>query len=240
MPFSQVRRPTIHTEIVNEIKRLIIEGEYRPGDRLPSEREMAALMKCGRPSVREAVRSLASVGLLKITPRGVFVNSRLDDDVMEPLSCTVIMSQPDFERLYEARLIIETGAVDLAARRASPEGLAAMRRALDRMTEAGDEEAYYDADVAFHEAIMEAADNPVLLSIFRALRHLLRAQIKAKLRKISGSGQVRLSDAVEKHRRLAHEEHCGILEAVEAGEGERAVELMKSHISGACDSFLGV
>lgn len=230
----------MHTEIMREIKRLISEGEFRPGDKLPSEREMAAMMNCGRPAVREAVKALASVGLLRITPKGIFVNDGLRDEVLEPLSCTVIMSESDFAKLYEARIVIETGTVRLATERATPRDIEDLEVSLHRMLLALDEDAYYDEDVGFHALIARIADNPVLLTIITSLRGLLRAQIKAKVRRLSSHGMDEPRKVLENHRRLAYEQHKAIVEAMKARNAALAADLMREHIEAAQRTYLGL
>lgn len=158
----------MHARIVHAIGRRIVIGEIRPGERLPT----AAHVRASRGVFREAVKVLAAKGLVVARPRiGTRVRppdawNLLDPDVLawrnEGLS-----RGPFLGKLTELRLIIEPGAAELAARRAGPSQVAALQVALGDMCAAldlspPDHEAYNEADIRFHRAVVQACDNDVL------------------------------------------------------------------------------
>lgn len=158
----------LHGQIVHAIGRQIVSGEIRPGEQVPA----SAAVGASRGVMREAIKVLAAKGLVVSRPRiGTRVRPReswnlLDPDVLawrqEGLQTADLL-----DRLTEVRLIIEPAAAELAANRAGPEqvrelqaALRDMRDALDRTPP--DHEAYNEADVRFHRAIVQACDNEIL------------------------------------------------------------------------------
>jgi DNA-binding FadR family transcriptional regulator len=158
----------LHGRIVHAIGRRIVAGEIRPGEQLPPPSRVRA----SRGAVREAVKVLAAKGLVVSRPKtGTRVRppeawNILDPDVLawrqEGLPRSLFL-----DKLTEVRLILEPGAAELAARRAGRAQVAALQAALRDMRAAlerspPDHEAYNEADVRFHRAIVQACDNDVI------------------------------------------------------------------------------
>lgn len=157
-----------HGRIVHTIGRRIVTGDIRPGEQLPT----AARVRASRGVVREAIKVLAAKGLVVSRPKtGTRVRppeswNLLDPDVLawrqEGLAPGAFLG-----KLTQVRLIIEPGAAELAARQAGPDEVRSLQAALRDMRDAldrnpPDHEAYNDADVRFHRAIVQACDNDVL------------------------------------------------------------------------------
>lgn len=158
----------LHGQIVHAIGRRIVSGEIRPGEQVPAPEGVAT----SRGVMREAIKVLAAKGLVVSRPRiGTLVRPReswnlLDPDVLawrqEGLQTADLLS-----RLTEVRLIIEPAAAELAANRAGPDEIRVLQDALRQMRDAldrtpPDHEAYNEADVRFHRAIVQACDNEIL------------------------------------------------------------------------------
>jgi DNA-binding FadR family transcriptional regulator len=181
-------RDGLHGRIVHAIGRSIVSGRIRPGEQLPPPAHMHA----SRGVVREAIKVLAAKGLVVSRPRtGTRVRPRaswnlLDPDVLawqqEQLPRGVFLG-----KLTEARLIVEPGAAELAARRAGPEQVAAIGAALRAMRDALDRsptdyEAYNEADIRFHQGIVEACDNDVLQQMGAVVSTALLVAFNAAVR----------------------------------------------------------
>jgi DNA-binding FadR family transcriptional regulator len=204
-------RSGVHGRIVHTIGRGIVNGDIRPGDRLPN----AAAVRASRGVVREAVKVLAAKGLVVSRPRtGTRVRppeswNLLDPDVLtwqqEGLPRGVFL-----EKLTEVRLLIEPGAAALAALRAGPDEIAALQRALRDMCEAldrtpPDHEAYNDADIRFHRAVVQACDNDVLEQmgnmVSRALLIAFNAAVRVPgLARSSLPRHQAIVDAIRRHQ----------------------------------------
>jgi DNA-binding FadR family transcriptional regulator len=178
----------VHGRIVHSIGRQIVTGEIAPGERLPT----AAHVRASRGVVREAFKVLAAKGLVvSRTKTGTRVRpsdawNLLDPDVLAWRQ-EAAPRGPFLNKLTEVRLLIEPGAAELAARRAGPAQLLALQTALRDMYDAlhlrpPDFEAYNEADVRFHRAIVQACDNDVLEQMGRMVNSTLLVAFNAAVR----------------------------------------------------------
>ena len=181
-------REGLHGRIVHSIGRRIVTGSIRPGEQLPTP----AGVRASRGVVREAVKVLAAKGLVVSRPRtGTRVRPReawnlLDPDVLAWRQEGVPPAS-FLGKLTEARLIIEPGAAELAALRAGPAQLASLEAALRDMKSAlalspPDHEAYNEADIRFHRAIVRACDNEVIEEIGAMVNTTLLLAFSAAIR----------------------------------------------------------
>lgn len=181
-------RPIDNTSIVQQvIDRLtyaMIYKELRPGDKLPTEMELAASFGVGRNSIREAIKILVSFGVLEIRrPEGTFVSSGFSDKMINPLLYGIILEQSDsLDSLKELREWIDYGILELAISKAEPEDLFQLEEQLKKLIaeiDGGNVEKVFIADDHFHEAISTAAHNSLLGQIARLVR-TLTSEIRMK------------------------------------------------------------
>lgn len=174
-------RPIDNTSVVQQvIDRLtyaMIYKELRPGDKLPTEMELAASFGVGRNSIREAIKILVSFGVLDIRrPEGTFVASGFSDKMINPLLYGIILDQSDsIDSLKELREWVDLGILELAMEKAAPEDIFQLEEQLQRLLKAidGDDvEKVFRADDDFHEAISTAAHNSLLAQIAKLVRTL--------------------------------------------------------------------
>src|SRR6476661_8208281 len=167
MPLHAVENRRLYRQIADQIARLIERGEYRPGDRLPPERDLARQLGVSRPSVREALIALEVEGYVEVRiGSGVYVVERAARAAsVEPLA----EDSGPFE-LIKARWLIEAECAALAAKSATRAQLRAIEEALDQM-EAERERGVMplDADYAFHLRIAEASGNSALVLVVKTL-----------------------------------------------------------------------
>ena len=178
MPFSKVRSEKLALAVVRQIEALILQGLLRPGERLPSERELSERMGVSRPSLREGVAELHERGLLESRPgAGMFVSKNLAAE-FPPALTRLFATHDEGTRDYIAfRRDMEGLAVARAAESGTETDLKVVDRVFREMEEAHAEEdtareAALDAD--FHMAIVEACHNAVMLHVMRALYDLLQ------------------------------------------------------------------
>ena len=161
-------RPIDNTSVVQQvIDRLtyaMIYKELRPGDKLPTEMELAASFGVGRNSIREAIKILVSFGVLDIRrPEGTFVASGFSDKMINPLLYGIILDQSDsIDSLKELREWVDLGILELALEKAKPEDIFRLEEQLNKLLteiEDGDTHKIFVADDEFHEAISAAAHN---------------------------------------------------------------------------------
>ncbi len=219
-----VRKTRLYESVVEQIQRLIRTRKLAPGDRLPSERELAATLGIGRPSVREALRALDATGLVEVrSGQGAFLRNLSVDPylatVRESLAFLLDVKEDTLLELWEVRQGLEEQIARLTARRRTRAQLDALRRHTEEMRKRIDRpEAFVRAGVAFHRALCEAAGNAVLRTVWEAIADL----IEKSQRKIIGiPGQP--DEALRQHEKL--------LEAVEAGDAEMAALAMREHMA---------
>ena len=174
-------RPIDNTSVVQQvIDRLtyaMIYKELRPGDKLPTEMELAASFGVGRNSIREAIKILVSFGVLDIRrPEGTFVANGFSDKMINPLLYGIILDQSDsIDSLKELREWVDLGILELAMEKAEPEDIFQLEEQLNKLlTEIGGGDAHqiFIADDEFHEAISTAAHNSLLGQISKLVRTL--------------------------------------------------------------------
>lgn len=214
-----VRKVRVYEEIVSQITSLILNGDLKLGDKLPSERELCERFGVGRNSVREATRALESANLVETRQgEGTFVI--VTPDTLVPALSEKISSEGEsgFHLLFEARRILEPQIAALAAKRASPAELKKLSTILTRQqkeVEAGG--SGIEEDTEFHITLAEAAKNEFLQRLVVSLLGSLKELRERSVRN-------------ESDRIRSYETHLKILEAVKAGREKDAVANMMGHL----------
>ena len=226
--------------IVDQIIDLISRRVLRPGDRLPSERELCRRFDVGRSSVREALRSLSVMGVLDgRVGDGTFVSD--DDRYLErTLQLGGMLLDPKrVEDLIETRLMLESHTAYWAASRAAAENLAAMEVTQEGMAAAlEDSEHFLAHDLRFHLEVARATQNTILSSLVTMTRRYLQEWIRGSLEAASAEEQSGIagSDAsgTRNSRRdrasLSLQQHDEILTSLKRADGPAAREAMATHI----------
>jgi GntR family transcriptional regulator, sialic acid-inducible nan operon repressor len=218
-----IRHKKLSDEVTDRLIEAIMSGRYQPGAQLPSERELMAMLDVGRPVVRESMQKLAQMGLLRISHgERARIVSPSPDDIMRQASSAMVMllsSSPDGLRdLKEARLMMETGLVRIAAERASADQIRHLRSVHGELIAArGDAERFVAADANFHGAIVDISGNQLFGAV---LRGLLAWMVNFKREMV----QVRGADA------LTISEHERIMEAIARSDADGAAKAMSDHL----------
>jgi GntR family transcriptional regulator, transcriptional repressor for pyruvate dehydrogenase complex len=174
LELEPVRPLALKERVVRQLTRLIEDGVLKPGDQLPSERELSEELQVSRGTVREAVQFLGALGLVEVRHgSGTYVRLGTDPgELSEEWRDWTIRHARRIHDLLEIRKGLEPFAAELAAQRADDGDLAAMEDALEEMAPAVDSPdvtALIQADVAFHHALCAAAKNPALSEFADAL-----------------------------------------------------------------------
>ena len=191
----------------------------KPGDRLPPERELAAQFGVSRTAIREALRSLETLGYIDSrVGGGTFIRQITIDNVMQPFSTVLEQDDRLIPDLMEVRYLLEAEIARLAAERADADDLAKLENAIEYQRNEFDEgKIGIEGDNRFHEALAEAAKNTAMKSMCYLCRDLL-----------SQSRENALSGMKDRYETLTH--HTDILRAVNASDPALAGELMRFHI----------
>jgi GntR family transcriptional regulator, transcriptional repressor for pyruvate dehydrogenase complex len=215
--YRTVQMSRVYEQIVEQIDESILNGTLKPGDQLPSERELAQQFGASRTAVREAVKSLLERGRLETyAGRGTFITDTTSHCIRESLDRMTKVGGTDHLSLLLVMLEPEIAA--LAAAQSGNQHIAAMRETISAMEQSFDDpEACIDADLDFHLALAEAVGNPVILALIDSLVDVLREK-RMRLFQVRGG--------VERAR--LH--HGKILDAVEERNPSKAREAMRAHL----------
>jgi GntR family transcriptional regulator, transcriptional repressor for pyruvate dehydrogenase complex len=207
-------------KVVDAMTESIVSGQLGAGEMLPSERDLSEQFGVSRPLVREAIGSLGAKGLLESSPgRGHVVTALGRDTATESLTIYLRGQRLDYAKLMEARTLIEVESAALAARRANPADLQALREAESAMDSGTTPEELAIADNQFHRAIATAGDNEFLCVTLDSLREALLvfdAQVPT------------LAD--DKFVAIFRRGHARILRAIASGDEAKAREAMQVHL----------
>ena len=184
MSLPKISRSGVSSEVVHKLLENISSGKFKPGDKLPSERELGISLGVGRGSVREALRILEAMGLIKIySGKGAYVAEYTQGGTdfyafwnsVHPIS---------IENLVEVRFAIEPIAAGIAAGKISDEALTLLDETLQVLkwaTDLGSLEMRVEADVQFHMGIIRVSENPIFLQIYQGIDPLLRESRRISL-----------------------------------------------------------
>jgi GntR family transcriptional regulator, transcriptional repressor for pyruvate dehydrogenase complex len=225
-----IKPKRISDQVFEQLRDLIFRGHFKPGEQLMTEREMAGTLGVSRPTVREAINKLVSMGILVHRQgQGTFVASPGDDAKKNPLAAVIHDQDVSLQELLEVRLGLECNAVALAARRATEDDIQELRKSLDEMISEIEKGGLgHQADVSFHMAISYASKNTVQVLIMKNLYDLMFYGIKENLQHLySEPGNlVKIT-----------QQHTDVFECIRRHDPEAAYEAMKRHITFVLDFF---
>ena len=221
-----MQKTTLSDQIAAQLQEMIADGALKPGEKLPAERQLSERMGVSRPSLREAIKKLASKGLVESRHGGgTYVIDNLDEVATDPLM-QLLQKHPESRYdVLEVRHALDGQAAYYAALRATDADRVNIQRAFDRMIELhhhGDDpmdEAR--ADAAFHLSITEASHNIVLLHTMRGLFAVLQRTIKHNLDKLY---------TIPKVFEPLSDQHETLMRAVLAGDPDAARIAAQGHL----------
>ncbi|NML76128.1 FadR family transcriptional regulator [Rhizobium sp. S-51] len=216
-------RKSLADLVFERMHRAIKSGAYQPDERLPTEHDLAAEFEVSRPIIREALRRLREQGLIySRRGAGSFVRAL---GMKEPLGFGQLENVADLLNCYEFRLTLEPAAAAAAAARHDAVSLAAIRQALELMRDATNRQSHReDADFQFHLAIARAAQNSYFSTAMEALKDHIAVGMK-----FHGASVKRETAGLSR----VFAEHEAIADAIAAGDGAGARQLMLDHLTGS-------
>ena len=214
-----IKKTRIYEEVVSQVHQLIREGRLKAGDQLPSERELSETFKVSRTSVREALRTLETMGLvISRTGMGNFVADLPIESLVAPLAKLLLEEKTALADVFELRKLIEPHIAALAAQRATNIDIERMKRILEKQSEAVSRgETGVEADAQLHFAIGQATQNQALEKLVSGLMEILSHSREESLQ-------------TPDRRKASIESHRVILSAIEQHDKTAAQEAMFHHI----------
>jgi DNA-binding FadR family transcriptional regulator len=191
--------------VLSQLQTQVTSGEWRVGERIPGELDLAARLHVSRTVVREAIRALSHIGVLEVRRGdGTYVRSTAD-----PLPMLRRIERASLRDVFEVQLAHDVQAARLAARRRTDDDLVRLERLLAARDAAAEAEAFGAADARFHLGIVEVTRNPVLIESFRFFSDRLRDSLR----------RIRLDHEVPEAGPVAHR---AVLDAITAGDEAEA------------------
>lgn len=230
LQLASLQTPSLKERVLSELRRVVDSGVLKPGDQLPSERELSKQLAVSRSTVREAIQLLDALGVVEVRHgSGTFVRARPDAD-------TVRLEWREWTRrhsrrvrdLLEVRVGVEAFAAELAAQRRTAAQLDQLKASLAEMAtiiEGGDVPMLVQVDVSFHSNLYRATGNPPLVELLDAIGQQLVRE-RAAIWDVPG------------RPRRSLEEHRAIVEAIHAGEPTEARLAVVAHLHSIEDELL--
>lgn len=163
---GNIKRATLSQQVLDNIVNLLMNGQLKPGDRLPSELELMEQFAVSRPVLRESLSALETLEIVTRKPRdGTIINNKISSS---PFKAMLALSINDVPAIIEARMVLELGLVTMACEKITDEELEKLKRTIDLIEEKRDTDYGY-LDQEFHRIIAEAAENPVVEGMIVAL-----------------------------------------------------------------------
>ncbi|OZM72826.1 GntR family transcriptional regulator [Amycolatopsis antarctica] len=221
MRFEPVTTVRAYERIVEQIEQAVLSGQLSPGERLPGERELMTQFGVSRSTVREALRVLQAGDVIRSKPgdpRGPEVLGASAATLQKSMHRLARAEHMGLGELLQFRMLLEGSAYLLAARFRSDTQLAEMQAALEAMRAEEDYHEFSRADVAFHDAVARATQNPLIVVCGEVVRGVVLDLIEDKL--AHADDRRALMSASLRH-------HTEVLEAVRSGDGELASRLAR-------------
>lgn len=226
MPISDLsgevplRRSGLTEMLVTRLLGLVTTGNLKPGDQLPPERKLAETFNVSRPTLREALRALAVLGVVEVRHGGgVFVSQLEASDLLAPLTFFLTLRAAEVEKLYEARRLIEGEIAALAATHGDQLAFDELDALIAAQQEAmADPERYRDVDAAFHRRLGDLSGNEFLSRAAQSLNVLGQ-----EFRKLASETPNVISTSIADHRI--------IVEAIRRRDAAAARQAMITHMN---------
>ena len=225
---ERIQKTKISDQLFERLQIMLAQGDWQPGDKIPSENELQARFQVSRVSVREALKRLESCGIIETCQgKGRFLRKFEEADLFESRALAVHMTKKKkrtIKDMLELLRIIELESVYLAAQRATPEDIGKLEENYREMLDSrADIERFADYDFAFHAAVAGMTGNTILIRCYSMILQCLREYFNRVVEKIG----------VEKGSYY----HGQILEALKKGDAQEAREWMRRHLEATARGY---
>ena len=223
--YKSLKKPLLSQEVKDAIQASIADARFKPGQKLPSERELVDQFQVSRVTIREALRNLQSAGLIEIrrgVNAGAYVSEPNSDPITENFRNLIHMGRIGFSHLIDARLYIEPRASEIAAKYASEEDIHRLNQVLDRAASqvATSRKNARLTNVSFHCEIAKITKNPIILFITESITQSYSATIiELTRRQLKREVIQRFIDG-----------HREILDAIKRRNSKDAYEMTRRHL----------
>ena len=221
---TPIKKTRVAEEVADRIRMLMLDGTFPPGEPLPSERHLAERFGVSRGSIRDALRTLETIGLLETRHgQGTFPHELSVERLVAPLASVMAYRSDLQDELMDVRRMFEPAVARAAALRATEEDLADLQRILDAQRQKlKTGQSAITEDTAFHAILARATRNRVVMSIMATLNDLL---VESRTQSLQQKG--RPSRSIDGHE--------AVVSALRRGDGDGASQAMRNHIDQIAD-----
>lgn len=218
-----ITRQKLSDQVFDRLWEMIVSGDLKPGDTIPSERTLMEKFAVGRPAVREALQALANKGVITIShgerSRVNELSANIALNQVDDVAKLLLSAQPsNLEHLKQVRKILEAGTVRIAAESRNDDDMRHLRQLIDKQRgQLNTPKGFIETDIAFHTAIANASRNPLLQAVTHAMLTWLFEYYKPLLH-WSGREDTTLL------------EHTKLVDHLEARDADAAAALMREHL----------
>ncbi len=218
MDFKKIDRVSVSSQVYDQMRQMILEGKWKPGDRIPSENELAEAFGVSRVSIRHALQKLGAIGLVETKlGDGSYVCQLTMGANMNQLIPAIYLSEDSIREVLEFRIMTEVEAAALAATRATKEDINKLRACYEKMLESQDDlRGCVYLDFHFHRLIMSISRNSVAVQVHYILREVLQETMVAITKQVGN--------------RSGKKYHKLIIDAIARHDSEDARQYMKEHL----------
>lgn len=212
-------RASISEQVSGRILAMIKSGNLKAGDKLPTEQQMCLAFGISRPPLREALKSLTLIGVLKSRQGGRYLITDLTASrLVTPFNVMLSVAEHDLQVQFEARAVIELELVRFCTERATPEQRARIvELARDGHAFCDDPVGFRLLDAEYHQAINAGAENSILSTLSEGLYN-----VAIDARRLASTKPGVIATSIQ--------QHCDVAEAIEAGDAQRAVQAYRQHL----------
>jgi len=231
MVISPINRQKLSAQIFHKLQEYLLEAKFKPGDRLPSERDLALALNVSRNSLREAFRVLEILGLIEIIPGSGTYIKQVNDTTILPLAMALSVENNSLQETMEVRIVLESYGAKMAAQKRSTEDLAQIQKALEEMQSSiiNNMKNWLKADMRFHYLIVKSTNNSLLLRLYCTLTDSL-------FKAMDLAATTRFKSKQEALDTL--QEHITIFNHIKNQEIEMAEKTMFQHLFGVYQEII--
>ncbi|HHT49963.1 MAG TPA: FadR family transcriptional regulator [Eubacteriaceae bacterium] len=222
-----IKKTNISEEVFLQMKQLIIDRKWKPGDKLPSESELCKLFDVSRVTVRNALQRLAALDLIKTRPGDGAYIKMVDDTASFNRLVPIAYFEENIDIILEFRREIESGTCAIAVEKADENDIKELRTLLKQMEGLQDDlEQLAIADLDFHYKIAQISRNPLIIKTYEIIADIYNSHMKHMVKKMGGEYGMYY--------------HKKIVDAIEARDAEKARDYMREHIDKNQDFIKGI
>ncbi|MDK2992429.1 MAG: GntR family transcriptional regulator, transcriptional repressor for pyruvate dehydrogenase complex [Clostridiales bacterium] len=225
MGIQPIKKSNVSEQVYEQLKRQLLNGEWKQGDKIPSENELAEAFNVSRVTVRHAIQKLTALGLIETrVGEGSFVKEVKPGVYMNAIIPLAYLGENSTLEVLEFRYVIESESVGLAAERATQEDIAELKEILKDMEDVKeDTKLFAEADLRFHFKIAQITRNSLIIETYNILNDILETAMTDIVKRLGF--------------KLGIYYHTKLLEAIEHHDSEQAKKVMKEHVNKTIENY---